>query len=415
MGVWGLLFLSVVGFSQVLSIERAKELVLQTSPELKQIQNQFESLNAKSKLALAPADPQVQIISNDLTHRYNLGSATSTVYQVTQPLGFPGRALLNYSALSQQKDAFAYQAQSLRLQVLFNLKQAYYQLSLARKNIELNQDQKLSYERILSIAKRRYESGAASQVDFLNAQVQSLQNENDLMDLEAAENTARTQLSNLLHFSGEKDFEVEPIQMIRKPLPDRELSYKKMLAQRPEILSARKQLQSAHSSYKLAWMQLLPDFQLTAGTTFYRTPGAAPTSQVDPTIDHTYMAGVQMNIPLWFLFSERQTILSAKADRAAADANLDSTFVQSKNNLVSTLNTLSALEKKIDNYERHMLPMAEQSLRIALISYSSGKIDFQGLSDTATMRRTLKQNYVSSIVSYYNTYAAYGQLVGEDL
>ena len=194
-----------------------------------------------------------------------------------------------------------------------------------------------------------------------------------------------------------------------------------MLAHRNEIQAAQYQLSAAGKACGLAWMQLLPDFQLTAGTTFYNVPAASPLSSTPQAVatggwpTHTYLAGIQIQIPLWFLFNEREVIVGASHDRAAADANLSVVYEQSRNSLKSAVESINANRIKIENYQKHMLPMAEQSLNIALISYGAGKIDFQFLSDTATARRSIRFAYAGAIVNMLNSYAAYGQLIGEDL
>jgi outer membrane protein TolC len=197
-------------------------------------------------------------------------------------------------------------------------------------------------------------------------------------------------------------------------------SLTKMIANRPEIKAAEAQEKAAESAYQLAWMQLLPDFQLVAGTTFYRVPSASPLSNLPdaatsgyPT--HTYMAGVQLTLPLWFLFNEREVISGASKDRVVASANLDIQHEQSRVSLVTVVEAINGFRLKIKNYEEHMLPMAEQALNIALTSYGAGKIPFQTLSDTASARRQIRLAYAQAIVSYETNYATYGQLIGEDL
>jgi outer membrane protein TolC len=168
-------------------------------------------------------------------------------------------------------------------------------------------------------------------------------------------------------------------------------------------------------------MSLLPDFQLTAGATFYNVPTASPLSSTpDATATgsyptRTFMAGLTVQIPLWFLFNEREAIVGASHDRAAADANLSVVYEQSRNALSSAVESVNANLAKIDNFRKHMLPMSEQALNIALISYGTGKIDFQALSETATNRRLIRQAYASAIVALLTGYATYGQLIGEEL
>lgn len=416
--------LALIGLSSaeaaVLGLNDAVQSALKESPDLRQLEEQHLSAQSKARLALAPTEPTLSFTNNDLTSRYSLGTSASNVIQFTQPIGFPGRAFLNRSMLVDQADSVSYQARAMKLQVSVNVKTAYYNLQLARKNIQLNSDTKLAYERILSIAKRRYESGASGQVDYLNAQVALLSNANDLEDLQTAERQALAALNTLLKRPVNAEIEVEPIHMTYHPRVNLQDAVDTMLANRNEIKSAKAQEEAANKAYRLAWMSLLPDFQVTIGTTYYRDYSASPYSGdtdrfgTNGAPTHTYSAGLQFTVPLWFIFNEREAIVGAGHDRAAAEGNLDVVFNQSKTTLETAVDTLNSTEAKIENFEKHILPMTEQSLNLALIDYSSGKVDFPTLAGTAASLRQARLTYATAIVTYLTNYATYGQLIGED-
>jgi len=128
-----------------LSLKQAVDAALEKSPDIRVLENQHDSARARARQALAPAEPSFQAASQDMTAPFKLSAPTSTVYQITQTFGFPGRALLNRSALSFQADAIASQGKAMRLQIAANVKQTYYQLSdSGGKSWLLNQkDQKL--------------------------------------------------------------------------------------------------------------------------------------------------------------------------------------------------------------------------------------------------------------------------------
>jgi outer membrane protein TolC len=387
---------------------------MEKSPDIHSLENQLASAESHKRQALAPAEPSLSASSNDMTQPFRLGSPTSTVYQITQTLGFPGRAFVNRSGLSAQAQVIAAQLASMRLQVAANIKQAYFGLELARRNLELNAEQRESYERIVAITKRRYESGAITQVDLLNAQATLYSNDNDLADLNSAEKQALTQLNILIGNPGDTAIELGPLPACPPPPGDFDKALHAMLDHRPEILAAHRQVDAAGASHTLAWMQLLPDFQLTAGETFYNVPGASPLASSTGE-NHTYMAGVQITIPIWGLFNEREAIVAAGHDEQTADANLQVLYNQSKVALRTAVENLAALHKKNENSEQRLLPLSQQAFNLALINYSSGKIDFQTLADTATAMRGYKRDYASNLVAYLNAYTAYGQLIGEDL
>ena len=421
MKIWALL-LSILGLAaQVTSVPRAlsKELnlseavrqALVQSPDLKVLQSQVESLKSKASQALSLSEPTVGVQFNDMDRAFNSGNPGSTVYLFSQPLGFPGKALVNRSSLSEQAQGVYFQLKSKELEIANSVKISYYQLAQAEKNILLNHEQKDSFERILAIAKRRYEAGGITQVDFLNAQIALYTTSNDLADLESTKRSALTQLNISIGNDPETELEVKPLHVAIKPFIAFKDVQEKMMQNRFEIKTAQHQAAAAEKNFSFAKMSLLPDFQITLGQTQYNYQTASP---VNP-LTTTYTAGIQMTLPLWSLFNERHGIHAASQDRAAALANVDSVSRLSRIALDGALESLKTLQKKIETYEKHLLPLSEQSFNLALISYSSGKIDFQSLADTASARRGIKRDYYSLLVNYALGYSSLGQLVGEDL
>jgi len=407
---------SVDALAAITSLEEAVAAAKKNSPDIQALRSQVESAHAKKRLTLAPSEPNFSITYNDLDKAFNVPNSASTVYQVSQPIAFPGKAFVNHGAAAHTAKSVESQLRATELQVVTNVRTAYYGLALARKSIQINAEQKASYERILAIAKRRYEAGSITQVDFLNAQISVYSTENDLVDLQTTERAALAQLNILMGESADKAIEVEPLRssMELRKLPTRTEAEAKMLQQRPELNAVRETAEAARATSTLSKMAYLPDMQLVLGATNYNLPAASPLSSTNPATQ-TYMAGVQFTIPLWGLFNERESAVAASHDRAAADAQVTILNNQSRVALESALQTLKALGSKIKNYEEHLVPLSEQSFNIALVSYSSGKIDFQSLADTATARRNIKKDYFTILSSYLTNYSSFGQLLGEEL
>jgi outer membrane protein TolC len=401
----------------VLLLSEALTKAQESSPDIQQLQAQYESAIRKTNLALSPAEPTFSVLNNDMIGGLHLGTAASQVMQIQQSIGFPGRALLNRSQLSEQARAILYQEKAMELQIAVNVKTAYYNLQLAQRNIQLNEDTKLAFERVMQIARRRYESGAAAQVDVINAQIALVSNDNDLNDLQTAEKVARAQLNTLLKQPVGSAIEVEPIKMTYFPAVDLDSAAQQMMQNRNEIKAARASEKASEKSYQLAWMSLLPDFQFTLGRAKYLYGAASPYNPMAPAPypTETYMAGVQFTVPIWFLFNEREVINGASFDRAAAQRSLDVVSNQSKIALETAIDTIHSAEQKIKKFETRILPLSDQAFNLALTDYSSGRIDFQTLSDTATSRRQSRINYATAVVAYLTNYATYKQLIGEDL
>lgn len=408
-------FVNPAAHAEILTLSNAIISARATSPDLRVSVAQAQSADYRAVQALAPSLPSFSYSFQDMNTPYHgLDTPASRVLSLTQPINFPGKALLSHSSLSHQAQALGSQAQAQALQVSLNVKTAYYQLQITRENLTLNAEQHLFYERIFATAKRRYEAGAITQVDLLNAEVALRSNENDLSDLKSAESQARAQLNLLIGEAIERKYEVEAM----KPNLNKTFSLSQlqdnMLENRNELRAARHLAEAANRSYRLAQMSLLPDFQITAGTTFYDVPEASPIFTTVSS-NHTYFIGLQASVPIWFLFDQRLGISAASSDMTAAEASLRSSINQSKLALENAYDTFVATRTKIQNFEEHIIPLTDQSLNLAIVNYGAGKIDFQTLADTATARRTTRQTYLNTIMNYLVSYSTIGQLIGEDL
>lgn len=384
------------------------------SPDVRSLEEQVKAAKATKRLTLAPSDPGLSLNYNDEPSLTKPGSSASKSYQVSQPIAFPGKAFVNYDAAEAQEKSLKEQLRSMQLQIAYNVKQAYWQLALARKNLILHKALKDDYDEILAVAKRRYETGSITQVDYLNASVNIYADDNTVGDLQAAEQNARSQLNILLGLPPQNPVQVGELHFTKFPEINDADAEAKMLANRAEIAAAQDLLAASDSNYKLAKMSLLPDFQLIGGTTDYLVPGATPFSGTTNR-NHTYMIGLQMNIPLYAPISQKETINNAEHNKHSAEANLQSIKEQSHTLLVTTTANLRILAKKLENYEKHLLPLARQSFKLALTNYGLGKIDFQTLSDTAATMRGIESDYNTAIANYLMAYSTYGQLIGEDL
>ena len=409
-----LLSIPANAFATALILQDAIKQATEYSPDIKSIEEQIKTAEAQKRQAFAPSDPTASVSYNDTGSLFSPGTAASTVYQVSQPVAFPGKAFVNHNVANAQVKALKEQSKAMRLQVASNVKQAYYQLSLARKNLELHKELQEDYKEILAIAKRRYEAGSITQVDYLNAQVTLYSDLNSVKDLESAENNARVQLNILIGGHPEDAVDVADLHFENKPPVEKGEAIEKMMANRAEIAASRAQLEGTEYSYTLAKMSLLPDFQLIGGTTNYNIPGATPLSNTSGH-NKTYTVGLQMTIPLWAPVNERETINAAEHNKVAAEDNLRSLIDQSRNNLSMTIDSIHALTTKLENYEKHLLPLSERSFKLALTNYSIGKIDFQALSDTAIAKRSMQSDYNTAIANYLTAYSTYGQFIGKDL
>ena len=395
---------------ETLSLSQAIQTAKDRSPDIANLKHQMLGARAQARQALALAEPSVSVAVNDSDGSFAKVNAGSTSFGFSQPFTFPGKALLNWSAGKDAADALEHQLRNTEIQLVINVKSAYYQLALARKNLDLNTEQEKILEEIVSVVKRRYEAAGVTEVDVANAQLAQYANLTSRADLVLAEKTALSQLNVMLGHAAEADLDVEPLpDPDGVPKVDKVEALAKMKAHNPSILSSAATASAAGKSLALAWMALLPDFTVGVNDNQY-LDGSTGAVQ-----NETHSFNVSANVPLWGLFNESQGILSASHSSDSAKATLQSQQEQSEQALFAAVETLDDNAAKLALYKEHILPLSEMCMKLAMINYGTGKIGFQDLAAAAAGLWTNRSTYYTLLAADVTAYAQYGQLVGEEL
>ena len=399
--------------ADTLSVDAAVQAAKDRSPDIQNLQQQVLAANAQARQALSLQDPSASVSVNDMNANFNTGNAGSASFGFSQPFTFPGKALLNWSQGKDNAKALQAQLTAMELQVASNVKGAYEQVALGQKNLDLNKEQEQILEQIVSIVKRRYEAGSVTEVDVANAQMAQYANEASLADLVLAEKSAVVQLNVMLGHPAESDLAVDPLpEALAVPTVDRVDAMAKLAKLNPQIQQALYQASAASKGLTLAWMGLLPDFQVGVSDNQYHTYS---TNYASSPLVETHSLNFSANFPLWGLFNESQAIVAADHSSNAADAGLASQREQSTTALFTAVDTLEDNATKLALYKDHLLPLSEATLKMALTNYGTGKIQFEDLAAAAAGLWSNRSTYYSLLAGYVGAYTQYGQLIGEEL
>jgi outer membrane protein TolC len=228
-----------------------------------------------------------------------------------------------------------------------------------------------------------------------------------------AEKTALSQLDVLLGRPAEAKISVDPLpdpSVI--PVVDRASAIEKMDKLNPQILSNGYLASQARKNLDLAWMGLLPNFQVGVADNQY-FPDHANDANLPLTQTHSLF--LSANIPLWFMFNESQNILASARTSDSAQAGLDAQKEQSETAVFTAVDTLDDDAAKLALYKRHLLPLSELTLKLALTNYGTGKIQFEDLAAAAAGLWSNRSAYYTLVAGYLSEYTQYGQLVGDEL
>jgi outer membrane protein TolC len=263
------------------------------------------------------------------------------------------------------------------LEVIEQVKRAYYELYYLQKAIEITERSRKLLQDLAEIADIKYRTGDVSQQDVLRAQVEVSNLDGDLIRLRQQFLGGQARLAALLHISPETQLRAEQ-ELLEEDIPrDLERLYQQAIASRPELHAQLAAIRRDRKNVDLARLQYYPD--VTVGVLW---GGMTMSGALAPTADGLSMVniGAQVNVPLYrkrldagVREAEAQAVSSARQ----YDALKDRTQADVKDLYVQALSQrdLAAL------FRNDIIPKAQQTLEVSVEAYRVGKTDFLQLID----------------------------------
>ncbi len=289
----------------------------------------------------------------------------------------------------------------LKLDIVFEVKQAFYGLLLAQEKLKyVQQDLELAND-FLQKAELKFDAGDVAKVEVLRAKVEAAKAANEVRQASNEVKLSKALLNFLLARRMNSPLEIQgdlrqpPISLNIEALRERALSF------RPEIKRINFSLEKESLVKKQAYLSYLPDFEL--GVSRHRIEGESSTWDVT----------LSFPIPLFFWQPK-------KGEIAEAQANIES-LNREKEHLKNAItleveeayrNALTA-NNQIQLFEDEILTQAEEVYNMFLFSYQEGEI---GGIELIEARRTLieaRKSYADALFNYDVALAALEKSIGQ--
>ena len=376
--------------------------VLARNPELVAARKQWEAATNRITQARSLDDPILSIQLWNVPQPFKATQADNTIFGLSQNLPFPGKLGLKGEVASRSADMTEQAVHAKERELVARLKQAYYDLFLMQKTIQIHHEQVELLRQFFEIANTKFRAGKGSQADVLKAQVELSLLQQQLPVLEQRRKTAGAMLNTLL----DRDPSL-PLGLAQEPSPlpiDQPLDdlHRLALNDRPELKAAELDVQRSEQSRALAQRQNYPDFNVA----FQRFQNYQA--------NDGFGAYVAMSIPFAFWTKPKY---DAGVQEAAAAVSVAQAQQHTLENLTrfqvdDLLAKLRATDQVATLYRTTILPQAEQSLESARVGYRVGKGSFLDLIDAQRTWRGFQQEYFKAIVDRQHRLAELEQVVG---
>ena len=376
--------------------------VLARNPELVAARKQWEAVTNRITQARSLDDPILSLQLWNIPQPFKATQADNTIFGLSQNLPFPGKLALKGNVASRSAEITEQAVRAKELELVARLKQAYYDLFLAQKAVQIHHEQVELVRQFVAIANAKFRAGKGSQTDVLKAQVELSMLFQHLPVLEQRRETAEAMLNTLLDRAPASPLGLaqEPSQQsLEQPVDDLQ---RLALNDRPELKAAELDVQRSEQSRALAQRQYYPDFNVA----FQRFQNYQA--------NDGFGAYVAMSIPFAFWTKPKYDagVQEAAAAVAVAQAQQHTLENMTRYQINDLLAKLRATDQVATLYRTTILPQAEQSLESARVGYRAGKAGFLDLIDTQRAWRGFQLEYFQALVDRQHRLAELEQVVG---
>ncbi len=392
----------------ILQLDEVVKLALQQNPELRAFEQRMNVAAARIPQASSLDNPEltVKVMEVPFNNLLNTGKANYRNFELMQAFPFPGKLSKAQRIAEIDAEHAIHYYQEKVLETIAQVKVAYFDLYLAQRAIEVNQENAKLLQQFAQITRTQYTVGKGTNQDVLKANVELAKLQNELLMLQQKEETAKAMLNVLLNRPpqaplGQTEYTIED----KKTLNLEELQ-RLALQSRPMLKHDSLSVEQSQVSYALAKQQYLPDFKVSVEYV------QSPTFFVGTTRGWSVMTGLTFPFAPWVLGKQ-----SGKVEEAAADIEVKNAVLNNSKNMVlfsvkDAFVKVQTARRLVDLYRTVVLPQAEQSLQATVVAYQTKQTDFLSLIDNYRTLQSFKLEYYTAIVDYAKSLADLERAVG---
>jgi outer membrane protein TolC len=354
-------------FAGDLNLQTLIDEALKNNPEIRASEARASASRYKIPQAESLPDPMFMFgYQNEGLKKYNYGKSSDAqwMFSASQMFPFPGKLSLKGEMTSKDAESLTASHNSVKLKIIARIKELYYDLFFAHKNIELIKERASLFSRVEDAAIARYQSGKGSQQEVLMAQTEKymlIEKEEMLkqkiQSIEAMLNTAAGRDVNSLLGKPETPIPVVYNRNMNELL-------KISLENSPEIKVREKMVASAEVRVKIAEKEYYPDFTLAASL-FERRGDFEDMWSLTTTI----------NIPLFYRTKQKQAVYEAVSSLSEARNELQSIKLMISSAARDNYSMLKTAERLMELYKNGLIPRTYQDVELALAGFITGKVE----------------------------------------
>jgi cobalt-zinc-cadmium efflux system outer membrane protein len=348
---------------------------LAQNPDIQAARKRVEAAAERVPQAASLQDPMLGVTAfpapvQTATGQQQLGLSAS------QQFPWFGKLATKADAAEAETNVARAQLAAAELELIEQVKRAYYELYYFQKAIRITEDDKKLLIDLTKIAETMYQTGTVSQQDVLRAQLEDSNLDGELIRLRQQLDSSQARLAQLLHVS--PDTPVRAMEQLPAEQVPRDLDrlYAQAISARPELQAQLAALRRDRQNVELARLSYFPDLTASVMWNDVADYGLSPVANGQNSV----ALGVSVNLPLYRKRLDagiRASEAQATATARQYDSLRDRTTAEVKDLFVQATSQYALIKL----FRDAIIPKADQTLRVSASAYGLGKTDFLQLID----------------------------------
>ncbi len=366
--------------TRTFDLDRIIDLALERNPMIAGAQSVIQQNEGSQIQAGAYPNPTIVAQTADATIQdpRNGDRITERGVMVNQTVEWPGMRAARQHAADAGLAGATVGLEEAKLNLIAEVKQAFYELLLAERTVDLLQQNLEIVQEVARIVRARVRSGEGPQFEAVKADVEVLKAKQEMTK---AKNSVRVKLVGLDTLTAGALGPRYKVQGDFRSLRDRldpEQMAARDLSQHPILKRQGKLVEQAELTVTKERQGRVPNVTLFGG--YAREIGR-----------EAVMAGVSLPTPLWY--RQQGHIATALGTQRKEEAEL----IRAKNDLARAINQhareAETAQEQILVYEEGLLKEAQEALRIAQLSFRQGASSLLDVLDAQRVQRQIAVDY----------------------
>lgn len=373
---------------------------LDNNPELAAARKKWDAAKQKVPQARSLEDPMIGVdVERMDTTRFD--TFTANEWMISQTLPWFGKRGARASVAQLEAEVVGFQYLELMRAIRARMINAYWQLWLAQKSVEVTAENKAFMEQFERIARARYETGKAMLPDLLRAQVELAKMSNELITMEREVPVAQNAVNALLNTPPGTPRRAD-VPIFIPPLT---LSLEQMQEQARKycciLISFLRAAEAKEAGVRVARLESAPDFQFRVEARQFN--GRSGIQEYD--------TGVFINFPWLWRGKYRAMLNEARAEKDMAEAELQNEINKTMLDVKELHTAADASLRLMNLYETTVLPKARQLVESTRAGYETGSATFLELVEAQRALRDAQLDHYRAMAAHGRARANLDQII----